>query len=481
LPLNAEGKYQVVKALLIYPADINPVRTNVPTGLEKGTGKYPPLGLLSVAAFAREHTDWEIEVIDAKTEELSYDALEERIRNAAPDIVAISTMTFNLLDVIESARRVKNVNADILVCVGGPHPSIFPELTAKIKEIDYAILGEGEIVFGEFLRHVQEKRDLSDLKGIAFGQNGKIICTDRSDFIRDLDELPFPARELTDIQSYFSPLSHRRPITTMMSSRGCPHRCIFCDRPHLGKKFRMRSPKNVVDEMEHCRGLGIEDIFFYDDTFTLNKKRVAEICQEIKRRKLEIGWDIRTRVDAVDEQMLRDLKESGCARIHYGIESGSPEILKELRKDIDLEQAIKVFQYTRKMGIKTLAYFMIGNPKEEKRHIEQTARFARKLNPDYLHIGILTPFPATELYAKGLDSGLLPRDYWKAYAENPTSEFVPMYWNENFDDEELVKILRDFYRRFYIRPRYLMRSVLGIKSLGDLKTKISTGLSITRL
>jgi radical SAM superfamily enzyme YgiQ (UPF0313 family) len=434
-----------------------------------------------VAAFARKYTDWEIEVIDAKTEELSYAALEDRIQKAAPDVVAISTMAFNLLDVMESAKHAKKVSTDILVCVGGPHPSIFPELTAKIKEIDYAILGEGEFVFGEFLRHVQEKSDLSSLKGIAFQKNGRTINTDRSDFIKDLDELPFPARELTDIQSYFSPLTHRRPITTMMSSRGCPHRCIFCDRPHLGKKFRMRSPKNVVDEMEHCKALGIEDIFFYDDTFTLNKKRVAEICGEIKGRNLEISWDIRTRVDAVDEQMLRDLKESGCARIHYGIESGSPEILKELRKDIDLEQAVQVFKYTRKMGIETLAYFMIGSPKEKMHHIEQTIRFARRLNPDYLHLGILTPFPATELYAKGLDSGLLPEDYWKAYSEHPTSEFMPKYWNENFDDEELLKILRDFYKKFYIRPRYLMRSVLGIKSFGDLKAKLSTGLSITRL
>lgn len=124
---------------------------------------------------------------------------------------------------------------------------------------------------------------------------------------------------------------------------------------------------------------------------------------------------------------------------------------------------------------------MIGNPKEKTHHIEQTIRFARKLNPDYLHIAILTPFPATELYAKGLDSGVLPDDYWKTYAENPTPGFVPKYWNENFDDEELVEMLRDFYRKFYMRPQYLLKSLLGIKSLGDLKTKISTGLRVARL
>ena len=124
---------------------------------------------------------------------------------------------------------------------------------------------------------------------------------------------------------------------------------------------------------------------------------------------------------------------------------------------------------------------MIVNPKEKTHHIEQSIRFARKLNPDYLHIAILTPFPATELYAKGLDSGMLPDDYWKTYAENPTPDFVPKYWNENFDDEELVEMLRDFYREFYMRPRYLLKSLLGIKSLGDLKTKISTGLRVARL
>lgn len=470
-----------MKALLICPPTIQPIRSLTPEDLSKRSGNYPPLGLLYIAAFALKHTDWKIEFIDARAQDLSYDVLEEKIRQASPDVVAISTMSFNLLDAIESAKRAKKVNPEVIVCVGGPHPSIFPELTASIREIDYAILGEGEYVFGEFLRRIQEKRDLSDLTGLSFQKNGETVNTGRSDFIADLDDLPFPARELSDIQNYYSPLSHRRPITTMMSSRGCPYRCVFCDRPHLGKKFRMRSPNNVVDEMELCKEMGIEDIFFYDDTFTLNKNRVSEICDEIKRRKLEISWDIRTRVDAVNEEMLRELHESGCGRIHFGIESGSPEILKTLRKDIDLDQAIKVFRYAKKVGIETLAYFIVGNPDEKMHHIRQSIDFVKKLNPDYLNVAILTPFPATELYMKGLESGVLSHDYWKDYAENPTPEFAAKYWNETFSDAELAEILSSFYKKFYLRPKYLLKSVLGIKSFGDLKSKLTAGLGIVRL
>ena len=180
--------------------------------------------------------------------------------------------------------------------------------------------------------------------------------------IKNLDDIPFPARHLVPYKKYSSLLSKGSIVTTIFTSRGCPFQCSFCDRPHLGKSFRARSAKNVVDEIEECVNMGIHDFLFYDDTFTIKRERVLEICNEIINKRLDIAWDIRTRIDVVNEEMLKHLKKAGCQGIHYGIEAGSEKILKVLQKGITIEQAKQVFDLTRKHKIPILAYFMIGNP-----------------------------------------------------------------------------------------------------------------------
>ena len=249
----------------------------------------------------------------------------------------------------------------------------------------------------------------------------------------------------------------------------------------MGKKFRMRSAINVVDEMEECIKMGISEIAVYDDTFTLDRQRAIDICNEILDRCLEIRWDIRTRVDAIDKELLSKLKEAGCDRIHYGIEAGTPEILKVLKKGITLEQAKNAIKWTKEIGISTLAYFMIGSPQEGREQINETMNFAKKLNPEFAHFSITTPFPATELYLMELERGIIKNDCWRDFAKTPSVEFQTPYCEENLSKEELIELLNFAYKRFYVRPKYIIRSISKVRSLGEFRKKAKAGLKVVRM
>lgn len=467
-----------MKVLLIYPPETHMIKTNVPTFVEQEKGFYPPLGLLYVAAYAKEHTDHQIGVLDTHLEQMDFKGLEEEVKKRKPDVVGIQTMTFTLIDVIETARAVKRAGKDIHINLGGPHVNIYPEESIQIPEVDSLTLGEGEVVFTDLISALAAGDDLGKISGLVFKKDGEIVDTGTRDFIEDLDALPFPARELTLYQKYYSILAKRSPITTMISSRGCPYRCLFCDRPHLGKKFRSRSAKNVVDEMEECVKIGISELFFYDDTFTFDRQRTLDICEEILKRGLEIGWDVRTRIDRVDEKMLEMLKKAGCERIHYGVEAGTSEILKVLRKDIKLDRAIEIFKKTRQIGITTLAYFMIGSPTETREQILETFEFAKRLNPDYLHLSVTTPFPATALYRLGLEQGVLKEDYWKKFAVDPRPDFVPELWEEKLNRDELIELLDRGYRDFYLRPSYIIKGLTQVRSVEEFKKKTLAGIKL---
>jgi len=301
------------------------------------------------------------------------------------------------------------------------------------------------------------------------------------ELISDLDKIPFPARHLTPYKKYSSLLAKRNPITTMITSRGCPYNCLFCMRPHLGKKFRARSAKNVVDEIEECVNIGIKEFLIYDDTFTVERKRVMDICNEIMRRRLDIGWDIRTRVDTVDYELLKKMKKAGCERIHYGVEKGNQEQLDILRKGITLKQVKNAFRLTKKVGIGTLAYFMIGGPKETRKTVMQSINFAKMIKPDYAHFSITTPFPATDLYDLALKKAIIKKDVWKEFAKKPGKDFVPPVWDENLSREEMISLLRLAYKKFYTRPVYIINRFLGMKSLHEFRTKVKAGLKVFRL
>lgn len=470
-----------MKVLLINPPAENTILGNNPAIIDEERGYNPPLGLLYVAAYLQKNSSHEVEVIDSQVEELSYSELAEKMRKSTPELVGITTMSFTLVDVLETARLVKKVSTDIPVVLGGVHPYIYPKETISFPEVDYLVLGEGEIAFTELLNNFGRTEKLKSTKGLVFHDDGEIINTGPAPPIENLDSLPFPARSLTDYQKYSSLVAKRSPITTMITSRGCPYRCTFCSRPHIGKKFRARSSVNVVDEMEQCTKLGIREFLIYDDTFTIDRQRVIDICEEILRRKLDIGWDIRARVDSVDRKLLEKLAGAHCERIHFGVEAGTDKTLKVLGKGITIEDVKSAFRWTREAGIPTLAYFMIGSPGETREDILTSMRLARELNPDFVHITITTPFPATELYRQGLEEGVWKEDFWRSFAVRPGKNFRPLYWEKELSEEELWKLLKYAYKNFYNRPVYVMRQLMKIKSWSELKRKLRAGLKVFRI
>lgn len=470
-----------MKILLINPPAENTIVGIGPKELEGSLDFLPPLGLMYVAGYLEKETSHEIEILDCPVEKISYEQLKEEIQKRNPDVVGITAMTFTLVDVVKAAKIVKEVNPEIKVILGGPHVVIFPEETINMPEIDFLVLGEGEKVVKPLLENINNPEELKKVRGLVFKYEDKVINNGWPDFIANLDELPFPARHLTSYKKYFSVLSSRSPVTTMFTSRGCPFRCLFCNRPHLGKVFRARSAKNVVDEMEECQKMGIQEIFIYDDTFTVNRQRVADICQEIIDRELDIHWDIRARVDTVDLELLRLMEKTGCQRIHFGVEAGTQKILNVLRKGITLEAAEKAFKLARETKIETLAYFMIGSPTETKEDIMETIKFAKKLNPDFVNFSITTPYPATDLYIMGLQNGIMLHDQWQEFAKNPSKDFKPMIWEENFKKDELEKLIKKAYFSFYIRPSYIFKTLKNIRSFKEFSRKTSAGWKLLKL
>jgi len=462
------------------------ITTNIPDVVDDETGAYPPLGLMYVAAHAEHNTDHEIKILDTQVEGYDYEQIRQYITDFAPDVVGIQAMTFTLIDVIKTARIVKEINPDIHLSLGGPHCNIFPEETLSIEAVDSIVMNEGEIPFTELLNCLSRGGDLSEVCGIGYKEkDGTIRFTPKVSLLADLDVLPFPARHLLPVDKYYSVLSKYFPVTTMMTSRGCPYQCTFCDRPYLGKEFRYRSALNVVDEMEECLvKYGIKEINIYDDTFSIHKQRVHEICNEIVRRELPVKWDIRTSVNAVDDKLIANLARAGCQRIHYGVESGNPDIQVKIKKFLDLDRVEHAVKVTRDLGMETLGYFMIGSPSETREQMEQTIDFARKIGVDYAHISIHTPFPATESYRLGFELGLYSEDFWKEFAKDPRPDFVPNVWDEVLSREELIEMMNHFYRRFYMNPRYIIRRLLNVNSMGELTRKARMGfrlLSRTRI
>ena len=457
-----------LKVALVYPP-YGPVR-NEPgiKAVKENYGIFPSLSLLYVAGIL-EAAGCEVLFIDAHAEELELDECVARLRAFGPDFVGYTLTTYLFFQSMQWIRAIK-AHVAAPVVVGGVHCSIYPTETLGYPEVDYVVTGEAEVALPELLATVCSKGDLSNVRGIGFlARNGDAVVTPRAgDF--DVEKAPFPARHLIDNSIYHSFISKYKNFSVFISSRGCPYKCIFCEQG--SKPFRARSPMNVVDELELCvKEHGIRELDIFDSSFTIRKDRVIQICDEIRRRRLDIVWAARTRVDCVDNDVLAAMRAAGCSRIYYGIESANREILKTLRKSTSIEMYRKVMTQTRDNGIHTFGYFMVGNPRETEVTLRQTLRLALSLDLDYAQFSKVTPMPATALYRLLMkETG---RDYWQEHIEAGVDEPIPRPMCD-MTDEQIRRWTRHAYLRFYYRPRAVGRALSRVKSIDELKRSVVT-------
>jgi radical SAM superfamily enzyme YgiQ (UPF0313 family) len=466
-----------MKILLINPPKHNEIRCPTPEILESSRGYNPPLGLLHIASIL-ENNNHDVTVIDSQVEEYSFEELEVIISQASYDLLGLTVMTFSLVDSLHTSRIAKKHHPHKPIVWGGPHLHIFAEESVRFPDIDYAVTGEGETSIQQLVNHLTGELPWGKVTGVSKIKDGQYLFNGDSPMIDELDDLPFVARHLIPIHKYNSILAKGNIVTTIFTSRGCPYKCSFCDRPQLRPKFRARSAINVVDELELCYQMGIEEFIIYDDTFTVSKKRVHDICDEIIKRKLKIFWDCRTSVNAMDQSLLNHMAEAGCVGIHYGVEAGTEKIQKILRKNLKLDKVASIFDMTRRAGIKSMAYFIIGNPEETRDDIDQGFEFLKTIDPDFVHITGLLPFPATQIYIEGLRDGIIKFDYWKKFASNPDKSFVTPHWSQNFSRPELDALIIKGYKSFYLRPSYVLRRIRQIRSFSELRRNIAFGIGV---
>ena len=456
------------KFALVYPP-YGPVR-NEPgiKTVKENYGIFPSLSLLYVAGIL-EDAGCEVLFLDAHAEDLTLEETVQRLKAFSPDFIGYTLTTYLFFQSMDWIKAIKKeVSAPVIV--GGVHLSIYAKETLGYPEIDYAVTGEAEISLPNLIRALVDKKDLYSVRGIAFKKDdGEVVVTPREADV-NVNDAPFPARHLLQNDIYYSFISKYKNFSVFITSRGCPYKCIFCEQG--SKTFRPRSPKKVVDELEICvKEFGIRELDFFDSSFTIQKQRVIDICDEIKRRKLDIVWAARTRVDCITDDVLKAMRSAGCARIYYGIESGNREILKTLKKSTSLEMYHDVIKRTKQNGIHTFGYFMLGNPYENEITIRQTIRLALELDLDYAQFSKVTPMPATEMYTLLLKEH--GRDYWREHIAKGIDEPIPRPLC-NMSDAEIQRWTRLAYLRFYYRPAYIAKAVSRLKSPEELRRSVQT-------
>ena len=374
---------------------------------------YFPLGLGYIAQVLLDEGH-RVRVMDINAHRWSPEEVVEQLGQAHYDVAGITGMVTEFPAVNWLCRMIKVQKPAAPIILGGGLPTAFPRLVLEKTPADIAVVGEGEVTIAELARGLAAGTSLSEVKGIWFRDQGQLRATEPRELIEDLDILPLPARHLFPMERYMqNPVTYLRMFdphvvsTNMVSSRGCPYQCSYCFHGLWGNRFRARSASNVVMEMRALREkYGITGIFFMDDTFVLDRKRLLAICDQLIHQDLGIIWVASGRVNLMDEQMLSRMRSAGCRAVIYGIESGSQVILNEMRKGVQVAQASQAILDTWRAGILPVGYLMIGMPSETHETVAETVRFCRETGL-VSRFSFATPFPGTELYAQAQEMGLI--------------------------------------------------------------------------
>jgi anaerobic magnesium-protoporphyrin IX monomethyl ester cyclase len=457
--------------------------------------KSPPLGLAYLAAVL-EQKGFSVKIADMSTIGLSCDDIKKQIITDKPRLVGISFMTNQFQNALDVAKAVKQADKNIPVITGGPHVSALPTEILDNESVDIAVLGEGETTINHladfFIKG--QIRDISSIKGIAYRQNGKVIINQPQDLIADLDSLPLPAWHLLPVDKYAVPATGgdaAEPVFAVISSRGCPNQCIFCDSHTIfGRKFRARSAQNIFNELVYLsKQFGVKQFDFVDDTITVNRNRICELCNlMISNPPSADGfkWMCNARVNTVDSEMLRMMKLAGCVRVEFGIESGDEQVLKNIKKAVTIEQIKNAHKMAKEAGLSIGSFVMVGNVGEDFSSVIKTKELLEQTDTDDVYIAIATPFPGTELYRIAQKNGWLLITDWSRYVTAPTylADYQPIMRTDKMNPQEILKsfffLHSHFARRkfttrygknFLLNKRFYKDNIFNVRSYKDFKHK----------
>jgi radical SAM superfamily enzyme YgiQ (UPF0313 family) len=408
---------------------------------------YPPLTLAYIASVLRKEND--ILLLDSLASNINYKKLEQKVLKFKPELIILNTSTPTINNDLITAKKLKKKTGAIS-CIFGIHATYLADELIKLPEVDIIIKGEPEFTPLELTQ-----KNFAQVPGIIYKNNGNIIENPERQLI-DLDELPFPAWDMVNLNDYRMPVAHGKYIL-IMTERGCPYSCNFCvSFPRHGEKIRVRSIDSVLNEIKYVESLGIKNIFFFAETFTLNKKFVIDLCNEIIETNINIKWACNSRVDTIDKEMLEVMKKAGCWLISFGLESSDQGILDNTKKNIRVEQSRLAIEITKRSGIATCGYFQFGLPGETEKSMQDTIKFSLELPLDLAEFSIVSPQPGSRLFD---ELGIMSSSAnWSDfdYAHNIVRK-----------DLNLESRRREAHRKFYIRPRAFINMVriFGVKSI----------------
>ena len=388
----------------------------------------------------------------------------EKIQSLSPKIIGFSVCTPDYRTIDQFAYLVKNRFPEIKIVMGGPHATLDPMGVLSFSHIDFVIRGEGECSFLELCRAYLEgsESQFRKIGGLSFRENGHVVHNPDRPMAENLDEIPFPARHLVPLMKYrnYGRIYKRKPVGVMITSRGCPLQCIFCAHEIFGRKYRFMGAPRIVEEIKLLQEkYGVKEILFREDNFTANRKRVFEFCDILINEKIDITWMCLADANSITEEMAIRMKEAGCWHIGIGVESGTQGIIDLLKKNIKLERVENVFKFLHRVGIKTLAFFMIGNYADTKETIEDTIRFANRLDTDFAIFTITTPFPGTELFEMAVDHRLISNFDLSQVSNNPLMfrQKQPVLRTPTLSERQLSWYQKKAILKFYLRPKQLFR------------------------
>ncbi len=469
VPLMAKLEKQTFrKVQLIYPAFHEAAADGVKESYLSAV--LPPLGMLYVAAQV-EKAGYNVRVIDAEAEQLSNDQTIQLVKEFQPDLVGIYCTTANFKQMVALADHLKKA-VHCAIFFGGPHGTYYGEETAMQDPVDIVFLGEAEQTTPEVLQILQNKGiGLHRVPGIMFQYNGKIIKTDDRPFVKNLDDLAFPAFHLVDVKKYRPSPQHilRTPSITMITTRGCPFKCTFCHVPVLFKDtYRQRSVENVIAEIKELKAkYGIKEVQFYDDLFGANKIWLEKFLDTIITERLDITWSCLTRIDTLHKDLVQKMRKAGNWCIFFGMESLDNNILKAINKKLTVEQIEKAIVACKEAGIEIRANFILGSPNETPEIAKKMIKRICELNPDYVKFNVMTPYPGNPIYEQikaGLWGKMVEEDYAKL--TNHEVVFVPFGYK---NAEEVIQMRRYAYRKFYFRPKYVLSRLGKLRSWHGVK------------